>query len=119
MATLRYRLICPVLWALLVSSIIVPFAKTISAADAGPAVSQPKIVRIFPPEKEFFSKRLDFHGIPIKAHDVVADEALYVAHDRLSALFTNLLTKQPLLISNLVAAGAELHIIGRDQVTTD
>ena len=68
-----------------------------------------------PPEKDFFSKLLDFHGIPIKAHAVVVDEALYAAYDRLSLLLSN----QPMVISNLVAAGAELHIIGRDQVTTD
>ena len=80
---------------------------------------RPAITILDPPEKDFFSKRLDFHGIPIKAHQVVADDALYAAHDRLSMLFTNLLIKQPMVISNLVAAGAELHIIGRDQVTTD
>src|SRR5262249_30413966 len=80
---------------------------------------RPKIELIQPPEKEFFSKLLDFHDIPIKAHMVVADEAMYAAYDRLALLFTNLLSKQPMVISNLVAAGAELHIIGRDQVTTD
>lgn len=74
---------------------------------------------IDPPEKDFFSKVLDFHGIPIKAHKVVSDEALYAAYGRLSLLCSNLIEKQPLVISNLVAAGAELHIIGRDQVTTD
>jgi hypothetical protein len=83
------------------------------------AETRPQIRIIEPPEREFFSKVLDFHGIPIKAHRVVADEALYAAYDRLALLFTNLLTKQPMVISNLVAAGAELHIIGRDQVTTD
>jgi len=80
---------------------------------------RPPITRIDPPEKNFFSKQLDFHGIPIKAHQVVADEALYAAYDRLALLFKNLLTKQPMVISNLVTRGAELHIIGRDQVTTD
>jgi hypothetical protein len=62
---------------------------------------------------------LDFHGIPIKAHKVVSDDAMYAAYDRLALLFTNLLPRQPMVISNLVAAGVELHIIGRDQVTTD
>lgn len=85
------------------------------AADA----SNPRIVPIDPPERDFFSKRLDFHGIPIKAHKVVADEALRAAHGRLTLMFTNLLTRQPLVLSNLVAAGAALHIIGRDQGTTD
>jgi hypothetical protein len=78
-----------------------------------------KIEVIEPPEKEFFSKRLDFHGIPIKAHSVVSDEALYAAYDRLALMFTNLLSRQPLVLSNLIAAGAALHIIGCDQVTTD
>ena len=87
---------------------------TVLAAHAGL-----KIAVIDPPEKGFFSKRLDFHGIPIKAHKVVGDEALCAAYDRLALMFTNLLTKQPMVLSNLVAAGAALHIIGRDQVTTD
>jgi alpha-glucosidase len=79
----------------------------------------PKIVRIDPPEKNFFAKLLNFHGIPIKAPAVVEDAALYAAYDRLNMLLTNLLALQPLVLSNLVRAGVELHIIGRDQVTTD
>jgi hypothetical protein len=75
----------------------------------------PRIISLVPPEKDFFSKQLDFHGIPIKAPEVVANEALVAAYDRLSMLLSN----QPTVISNLAAAGAELHIIGRDQVTTD
>src|SRR4051812_30926550 len=67
------------------------------------------------PEKGFFSKVLDFHGIPIKAHKVVADDALIAAYGRLSLLLTNLIIRQPMVISNLIAARAELHIIGRDQ----
>ena len=91
----------------------------ISCLCVAAAESKPAITPIDPPEKDFFSKRLVFHGIPIKAHQVVADEALYAAYDRLALLFTNLLTKQPLVISNLIMRGAALHIIGRDQVTTD
>ncbi len=82
-------------------------------------LSTPKITVINPPAKGFFAKQLDFHGIAIKAPEVVVDEALFAAYGRLSLLVTNLLTKQPQVLSNLVAAGAELHIIGRDQVTTD
>src|SRR6266478_2058059 len=81
--------------------------------------SKLQITIIDPPEKGFFSKVLDFDGIPIKAHRVVADEALMAAYGRLSLLLTNLIVKQPMVLSNLAAAGAELHIIGRDQVTTD
>ena len=76
---------------------------------------KPPIQQMNPPEKDFFAKKLDFHGVPIKAPEVVLDEALYAAYDRLSMLLSN----QPVALSNLVTAGAELHIIGRDQVTTD
>jgi alpha-glucosidase len=75
----------------------------------------PAIAILNPPEKDFFSKVLDYHGIPIKAHAAVSNEALYAACQRLSMLLSN----QPMVLSNLVSAGAELHIIGRDQVTTD
>jgi alpha-glucosidase len=87
-----------------------------SGKAASPASNAPPaIVILEPPEKEFFSKLLDYHGIPIKAHAAVSNEALYAAYARLSMLLSN----QPVALSNLVAAGAELHIIGRDQVTTD
>lgn len=72
-----------------------------------------------PPEQGFFSKQLSFAGIPIKASQVVSDEAMYEAQHRLSMLLTNLAVKQPMLISNLVKAGVELHIIGVHQVTSD
>ena len=64
----------------------------LSAANGASVAGQPQITGIDPPEKDFFSKRLDFHGIPVKAHKVVVDEALYAAYDRLALLFTNLLT---------------------------
>lgn len=73
------------------------------------------IQTVEPPEKDFFAKSLSFEGIPIKAPREVVDEALFAAYQRLSMLLSN----QPTVISNLVSAGAELHIIGRDQVTSD
>jgi hypothetical protein len=100
---------CPAFFRLALAAAL-GMAPSMAAAPARPAI---RIVD--PPEKEFFSKVLDFHGIPIKAHQVVVDEALYAAYDRLSVQLSN----QPTVISNLAAAGAELHIIGRDQVTTD
>src|SRR5262245_23152993 len=90
-----------------------------SGICATQSAARPPIVTLNPPDQGFYSKVLSFRGIPIKAHTVVCNEALYSAYDRLSLLFTNLAVKQRLIISNLVAAGAELHIIGRDQVTTD
>src|SRR2546425_2244179 len=112
---MRYLLSLPVLipWS------PATLANTLEPATQTQNTGKPPIGEINPPEKGFFSKTLDFHGIPIKAHKVVADEALYAAYDRLSLLFTHLLVRQPMVISNLVSAAAELHIIGRDQVTTD
>jgi hypothetical protein len=74
-----------------------------------------KIVLLAPPEQDFFSKKLDYHGIPIKAHQVVSDKALYVASERLDTMLRHL----PTITSNLVTARVALHIIGKDQVTTD
>ena len=88
-----------------------------SSAESSPpaAAPRPNITIIDPPESGFFAKRLDYEGIPIKAPTNVVDEALYAAYGRLSMMLSNL----PSVRANLRAAGAELHIIGRDQVTTD
>ncbi len=85
------------------------------ARPSGSGEARPAITILDPPEKDFFAKRLDFHGIPIKASKEVVDEALFAAHDRLGLIMKNL----PNVPANLADAGAELHIIGRDQVTTD
>jgi hypothetical protein len=77
--------------------------------------TKPPITAIEPPEKEFFSKSLFYEGIPIKAPAVVSDDALYAARERLAMLLAHL----PMATSNLVKRGVELHIIGKDQVTTD
>jgi len=74
-----------------------------------------KIAVINPPEKDFFAKRLDYAGIPIKAHQDVSDEALFEAKKRLAMM----LDKLPEIRKTLSAAGSELHIIGRRQVTSD
>jgi len=76
---------------------------------------RPPIAVINLPEEDFFSKELSFHGIPIKAHAVVSDDALYAAFDRITLLLANL----PVVATNLVVNHVELHIIGKDQVTTD
>ena len=84
-------------------------------AAAGRSAETREIVPIDPPEKGFFSKRLDYEGIPIKAHQCVADEALHQARARLAMM----LDKLPDTRCRLEKAGAELHIIGRSQVTSD
>jgi hypothetical protein len=93
---------------------LIPLARGASPEPAPSA--KPEIVHLNPPEKDFFSKELLFRGIPIKSHEVVSNEALYAAYDRLALLMAHL----PLMVtSNLLANKVELHIIGRDQVTTD
>ena len=79
------------------------------------AADQPAITAISPPERDFYAKRLDYEGIAIKAATNVVDEALFAAYDRLSMMLSNL----PSVRVKLAEEGAELHIIGRDQVTTD
>ena len=87
-----------------------------TSALADPAGSQAgAIVQIDPPEKGFFSKVIYYRGIPIKSSKEVVDEALLAARDRLAMMLTNL----PEVCDNLVAAHAEFHIIGRNQVTSD
>ncbi|RYX82651.1 hypothetical protein EON83_18300 [bacterium] len=73
------------------------------------------IQRIEPPEQDFFGKQLDYEGIHIKAHSVVDDLALIEARQRLEMMLCHL----PNVRRNLAMAGAELHIIGKDQVTSD
>jgi len=95
---------------------VIAAAPLLAAAPESPAPkAAPKIVRLDPPEDGFFSKRLDYHGIPIKAHAAVADEALRSAYGWLDRL----LGHQEGAIENLRDAGAQLHIIGKDQVTSD
>lgn len=103
---------------LLVSLIPASGQDTPTAGSPAPlpeANAMPKITQIVPPEQGFFDKELDFHGIPIKANKVVADAALYAGYDRLALELKHL----PVVTANLAAAGAQLQIIGKDQVTSD
>lgn len=75
----------------------------------------PRIEAINPPEDGFFAKKLSYHGILIKASGVVADDALYLLYKRVARQTAHV----PQVAANLAAAGVELHIIGRNQVTTD
>jgi alpha-glucosidase len=87
-----------------------------TTAPAGPErPGADAIVKIDPPDKGFFSKLIYYRGIPIKSSVEVVDEALFAARDRLAMMLTNL----PEVCENLRASHAELHIIGRNQVTSD
>ena len=82
---------------------------------AAAAEKKPVIVFLEPPQERFFAKQLDFHGIPILAARIVSDRALYAAYDRLALQLKHL----PVVTRNLAAKGAQLQIIGKDQVTSD
>jgi len=98
------------LWACLVA-----MGACFAQADEAVTNSVSVVKVVDPPESGFFAKRLDYDGIPIKAPTNVVDEALFAARERLSMMLSNL----PSARASLRAAGAELHIIGREQVTTD
>ncbi len=102
----------------IITAVAVAFITSIGYAATEPAATnqRPAIIHLDPPEQNFFSKELTFRGIPIKSHEVVSNEALYAAYDRLALLLGHL---PDMVISNLVGNKVELHIIGRDQVTTD
>jgi len=87
-----------------------------TVAGAAPPLVEKRVVAVIDPPKEgYFTKQLDFHGIPILAGGVVSDAALQAAYDRLALELKNL----PVVVTNLAAAGAQLQIIGKDQVTSD
>lgn len=73
------------------------------------------ISAIAPPEAGFYAKRLDYEGIIIKASTNTVDEALLAARGRLERMLRHVRSVR----AKLRAAGAELHIIGRNEVTTD
>lgn len=99
--------------ALIAGALAASFA--LAAHGEGTNETRPAIQSLNPPEQDFFAKELRFRGIPIKAHQVVSNEAMEAAYGRLSRLLAHL----PAVVTNLVTAKVELHIIGKDQVTTD
>ena len=102
-------------FTLAITALVCVLASVAASSEKLPDDARPPIKILNPPEHNFFSKELFYRGIPIKANEVVSDEAMYAAYDRLSMMLGHL----PVVVSNLVAAQVELHIIGKDQVTTD
>jgi len=74
-----------------------------------------KVEYIYPPFQQFYSKYLTYSGIPIRSAEVVSNSALYVATDKLHIMLQHV----PIIRENLIANGVELHIIGRNQQTSD
>ena len=87
----------------------------LAAVAATLAATPPAVCALDPPEQGFYSKSLDLGGLAIKAHADVSDESMREAWRRLHRLLEHV----PQGWSNLVAAGAELHIIGKNQKMVD
>lgn len=66
-------------------------------------------------EPAFYVKATDYQGIPVKAAAVVSDEAILKARQVLERM----LGRTPDIVWNLRAEGAELHLIGKDQNSSD
>lgn len=63
----------------------------------------------------FYTKEIDYAGIPIKAPAVVQDAALLRAQQWLATI----LRYAPIIAANMRDEGCELHIIGKNQGTSD
>src|SRR5208282_1107544 len=87
----------------------------LSWMSAPGAETPPAIEAINPPEAGFYGRVLDMEGILIKAHAEVSDAAMLEAYRRLSRLLEHI----PQARSNLVSAGVEFHIIGKNQMMVD
>jgi hypothetical protein len=88
---------------------------SVFAIKAAGVAGEPAITRLDPPDRGFFSKQIVCKGIPIKAHRDVADAALREASRRIGRMLEHV----PVVADNLVDVGAELHIIGKNQATSD
>jgi hypothetical protein len=75
----------------------------------------PKIAKVDPPLHNFYSKLVYCYGIPIRSAQVVNDSALLVAYMQMHLMLQDV----PSIQRRLIRRGAELHIIGKDQVTSD
>lgn len=73
------------------------------------------IVRVTPPKEGFYSKLLNCNDILIRSSDVVDDKALFVAAGKIRRMLAHM----PVALKHLVKNGSELHIIGKNQQTSD
>jgi hypothetical protein len=73
------------------------------------------VKRLEPARADFFNKCLDCMGIPIMSSDEVNDSALLVANRKIRMM----LAKIPNARQNMVEWETEIHIIGKNQQTSD
>ena len=74
-----------------------------------------EIEKIDPPVSGWYAKKLVVRGIPIMAHADVSNAALEEAARRIDRQLAHV----PDLVDNLTCAGAQVHLIGTNQQTSD
>jgi hypothetical protein len=79
------------------------------------AQSAAPVVSVNPPTFGFYSKYLNCGGIAIRSSAAVDDKALTKAGQKIDMMLANI----PAIRHNLAQWGAEIHIIGKDQQTSD
>lgn len=83
------------------------------ATSISPAV----ITTVEPPVAGFFSKELVvWDGIHVRAHADVSDEALWAVREQLRPMLSEL---PRAVLTNLRHSGAEVRVLGKDQLTTE
>lgn len=97
------KLNTPILTLILTVSVVTTYAQNT------------KVIHLKQPVSGFFTKVLNCDGIIIRSSDTVNDRALQVAVEKMRMMTAHI----PAAQHNLVQWGAELHIIGQHQVTTD
>jgi hypothetical protein len=93
------------------------FAMSFSIALAMPVAAQGQQVveQSGPADSGFFKRYLNCGGIAVRSSSAVEFEALRLACEKISLMLKNI----PRVRQALVGRGAELHIIGRDERTSD
>lgn len=95
----------------LITLTLFPFIVCLNLASA----QDYKVHHLGTPYLKFYSKYLDCSGIPVRSGEVVDDKALIIAAAKVDMMLKN----QPVARKNLVLMGSEIHIIGKDQQTSD
>jgi hypothetical protein len=96
---------------LIVTCLICALLKTNTKAQTPDA----PITQVTPPTFGFYSKYLDCGGIAIRSSNVVDDKALQVAAQKINMMLANI----PNTRHNLAQWGGEIHVIGKNQQTSD
>lgn len=98
-------------------SLAVAVAASIAAASPMPAMSDDRsaVQSTGPAVSGFFKKYVDCGGVAVRSSSAVADDALRQGCEKIRLMLQDI----PAVRNTLVGRGAELHIIGRNEQTSD